>query len=103
MTYKIRGAPVAEYAYYVNKLRQNVGLESEYDVKLWHHKQRTPNTNDHHMPLNETLNWHYCSVEDFIQSLNGLRTELHATNKYVHEQADSCLTQMPKNKCHDSN
>ena len=25
----------------------------EYDVKLWHHKQPTPNTNDHHMPLNE--------------------------------------------------
>jgi len=26
----------------------------EYDVKLWRHKQRTPNTNDHHMPLNAT-------------------------------------------------
>jgi len=26
----------------------------EYDVKLWRHKQRTPNTNDHHVPLNET-------------------------------------------------
>ena len=26
----------------------------EYDVKLWRHKQRTPNTNDYHMPLNET-------------------------------------------------
>jgi len=38
-----------------------------------------------------------------MQSLNGLRTELHATNKYVGEQADSCLTQLPKNKCHDSN
>jgi len=25
----------------------------DYDVKLWRHKQRTPNTNDHHMPLNE--------------------------------------------------
>jgi len=25
----------------------------EYDVKLWRHKQRTPNTNDHHMALNE--------------------------------------------------
>ena len=38
-----------EYAYYVNKLR----LKHEYDVKLWRHKKRTPNTNDHHMPLNE--------------------------------------------------
>jgi len=26
----------------------------KYDVKWRHHKQRTPNTNDHHMPLNET-------------------------------------------------
>ena len=26
----------------------------DYDAKLWRHKQRTPNTNDHHMPLNET-------------------------------------------------
>jgi len=25
----------------------------EYDVKLWRHKDRTPHTNDHHMPLNE--------------------------------------------------
>ena len=25
----------------------------EYDVKVWRHKQRTPNANDHHMPLNE--------------------------------------------------
>ena len=24
----------------------------DYDAKLWHHKQRTSNTNDHHMPLN---------------------------------------------------
>jgi len=26
----------------------------ESGVKLWCHKQRTPNANDHHMPLNET-------------------------------------------------
>jgi len=26
----------------------------EYEVKLCRHKRRTPNTNDHHMPLNET-------------------------------------------------
>jgi len=25
----------------------------EYDVKLWRHKKRTPNTNDHHLSLNE--------------------------------------------------
>jgi len=28
----------------------------EYDFKLWRHKKRTPNTNDHHMPLNEDPN-----------------------------------------------
>jgi len=27
----------------------------DYDTKLWRHKQRTPNTNNHHMPMNETL------------------------------------------------
>jgi len=25
----------------------------DYDVELWRHKERTPNKNDHHMPLNE--------------------------------------------------
>jgi len=34
MTHKIRGGRVEEYAYYVNKLSQKVGLETEYDVKL---------------------------------------------------------------------
>jgi len=28
MTHKITGANVEKYAYYVNKLRQNVGLET---------------------------------------------------------------------------
>jgi len=28
MTHKLRGGRVDEYAYYVNKLRQNVGLET---------------------------------------------------------------------------
>jgi len=37
MTHKIRGTRAEGYAYYVNKLRQNVGLDMtsncEYDVK----------------------------------------------------------------------
>jgi len=33
----------------------NFAWKHEYDVKLWRHKMRTPNANDHHMPLNETL------------------------------------------------
>jgi len=28
--------------------------KQDYDVKLWCHNQRTPNTNDYPMPLNET-------------------------------------------------
>jgi len=28
--------------------------KDEYDVKLWRHKERTANANDHHMPLIET-------------------------------------------------
>jgi len=31
----------------------NFAWKHEYDVKLWRHKQRTPNKNDHHLPLNE--------------------------------------------------
>ena len=54
MTHKIRGVRVEEYAYYVNKLRQNVGLKHEYEVTLWRHRDRTPQRHDYHMPLNET-------------------------------------------------
>jgi len=55
MTHKIRGGRVEEYTYYVNKLRPNVGLETW----IWReivtsHKDRTPQTNEHHMPLNES-------------------------------------------------
>jgi len=32
----------------------------EYDVKLWRHKQRTPNTNDHHMPQNDPPRKIFC-------------------------------------------
>ena len=31
--------------------------KQDYDVILWRHKQRTPNTNDYPMPLNETSPW----------------------------------------------
>jgi len=33
--------------------------KTEYDFKLRRHKQRTPNTNDHHKPLNETPPWKF--------------------------------------------
>ena len=31
----------------------------EYDVTLWRHRDTTPETNDHHMPLNETTPWKF--------------------------------------------
>jgi len=134
MTHKRRGVRVEEYAYYVNKLRQNVGLETrtvarkssigglyvcageidnqiwqkfhqlmvfhisilgawsvvwgvlahqsppwrrdcwkhEYDFTLWRHKQRTPNTNDHHMPLNNPTH------DNFLRtSLTNGHIEIH--------------------------
>ena len=37
---------VEKYAYYVNKLRLRTWI--------WRRKKRTPDTNDRHMPLNET-------------------------------------------------
>jgi len=33
---------------------KTLAWKHEYDVKLRRHTQRTPNTNDHHKPLNET-------------------------------------------------
>ena len=53
MTRKIRRVDVEKYAYYINKLRQNVCLERWLWRQIWRHKQRTPNTNDHHVTLNE--------------------------------------------------
>jgi len=53
MPHKLRGLRVDEYAYCVNKFRETLVWKHEYDVKLCRYKHRTPNTNDHHMPLNE--------------------------------------------------
>jgi len=33
MTHKLRGVRVEEYAYHVKNIRQNVGLETDGDVK----------------------------------------------------------------------
>ena len=35
--------------------------KQDYDVKLWRHKQRTTNTNDYPMSLNETPPWKFCA------------------------------------------
>jgi len=54
--HKISWVRVDQYAYYAKKRRQNVGLET-YDIKLWRHKQRTSNKNDHHTPPNVKPPW----------------------------------------------
>ena len=54
MTHKLREVRAEEYAYYVNNFAQTFVKKHESDVKLWRHKQCTWNTNDRHMPLNET-------------------------------------------------
>jgi len=45
-----------------------------YDVKLWRHKQHTPNANDHHMSLNETPH------ENFLRTslVSGVYRKLYA-------------------------
>ena len=46
----------------------NFGWKHEYDVKLWCHKHRTSNTNDHCLPLNETPH------ENFLRTPLGAKT-----------------------------
>jgi len=47
-----------------------------YDVKLWSHKQHTPNANYHHMPLNETRH------ENFLRTplVSGVYSKLFTSN-----------------------
>ena len=40
-------------------LAKTLVWKQENDVKLWRHKQRTPNANDHHMTLNQTPPWKF--------------------------------------------
>ena len=56
-----RGVRAEEYAYYVKNFAKTLVWKNEYDVKLWRHKNRTPQTNDHHMPLNETPMKIFCA------------------------------------------
>jgi len=69
----------------------------EYDVKLWRHKQRTPNTNDHHMPLNENPPWKfsayatdYCSFLSQF-TLRALETALLATTTFASTPIGSAM------------
>jgi len=67
----------------------NVAWKHEYDVKLWRHKQRTPNRNEYHMPLNDTPPWKFSAYATGLGSGKTL-SELHihykslATRVYYH-------------------
>ena len=54
MTHKTKGVRVEEHANYVNKLRQNVGLETWIRRQIVTSQTTHTNTNDQNMPLNET-------------------------------------------------
>jgi len=61
-----KGMLVEEYAYYVNKLCHNIGLET------WICRQivtSQPNTNDPYMPLNETPHENFLRTPLFIGHL----------------------------------
>ena len=47
-----------------------------YDAKLWRHKERTSNTNDHHMPLNDSPPWKFSAYP--IAPGGGRRIYLHS-------------------------
>jgi len=59
----------------------NFAWKHEYDVKLWRHKQRTPNTNDPHMPLNDPPPWKfsaYATVQN-TQTSQAIQIYVHMT------------------------
>ena len=67
---KIRGVRVEEYAYYVNNLSQNIGLETWIWCQIvTSQKEPTPNTNDHHMSLNETPPWKFSAYATVYKKL----------------------------------
>ena len=39
--------------WHITNFAKTLVWKQEYDVQLWRHKERTPNANDQHMPLNE--------------------------------------------------
>jgi len=108
MTHKIRGGRVEEYAYYVNKLSQKVGLETEYDVKLWRHKDRTPQTNYHHTPLNEPPQSKFSAYATaFAYHSSGLAAGLYTIGlsfyKYISLMSDDRLERKRKGSSKNRN
>jgi len=53
------------------------------DVKLWRHKQRTPNTNTHHTTLNETPPWKFSAYATGYYSFKSHVTALRKLNCWL--------------------
>jgi len=75
MTHKLKRVRVEEYAYCVNKFRENVGLETF----VWRQivTSQTPHTkyNVHHMPLNETLHENFLRTPLRVDNARGFSNE----------------------------
>jgi len=50
--------------------------KQDYDVKLWRNKQRTTNTNDYPMPLNETPPWKFSAYATACHHNSNQREEV---------------------------
>ena len=60
------------------KFAKTLVWKYEHNVELWRHKQRKPNTNDHHMPLIETP-WKFSA---YATEPQGITEEVFAHDQY---------------------
>ena len=70
----------------------------ENDVKLWRHKERTPNTNDHHMTLNGPPPWRFSAYATALQyicavGLDILKFEQTKLANMLYQAHTKCLKQ----------
>jgi len=61
----------------------------EYVFKLWRHKQRTPNTNDQHMPLNETSHENFLLM--LLQFCSSECTKFCNTHRQIYRGRNSTI------------
>jgi len=64
----------------------------EYDVKLWRHKQRTPNTISHHTPLSETPPWKFSA---YATDLGLVIQGFDASDLFRKLESDQCRQVLP--------
>ena len=64
--------------------------KQDYDVILWRHKQRTPNTNDYPMPLNETPPMKSFCVRHWARRLGNCRQTKNTTRTNLKNPTRVC-------------